>query len=446
MKNRAGSFTVGIVLLFSAMLIFIWAVLSAAGQLAVSSTTEDFGRLWGTSILAEYDLNLKDRYGLFGFYGDTVTVEKKLDVYADYSFGEKDYIDYGGTACSLEGYSLADPEILKKQIEAAVLFGNKPHGLHRNGAPAGGETASMTGNEAPLAGEAAFGAGETAAGAGQTVAGAGQGEGNRKITSRWILDSLPSAGNSGAANIPGLVSQIKNGNGLSSIIGSSLVNQYIFTYFQHYRSTEDLGDTFFRNEVEYILSGSPSDETARKKVRQKIVTMRNLLNLAYLYSSPEKRDTAMALASAMTPGPEAVVTQGILLELWAYAEAENDVRILYDDKTVPLVKSDRTWAMTLENAMSENSGENKNYIQPPVFEGESYQTYLWILLSAVPEKTRLLRVMDLIQINMKYLYCDYFLLKDYHTGLQFSMWVNGEEHEFTENYERTEKKDGELSD
>ena len=79
MRNRRGSFTVAIVLIFSAMLIMTGAVLSAAGNMAVFSTAEDFGRLWGTSILAEYDLNLKDRYGLFGFLGDEVTVEKKLD-------------------------------------------------------------------------------------------------------------------------------------------------------------------------------------------------------------------------------------------------------------------------------------------------------------------------------------------------------------------------------
>ncbi len=410
MINRRGSFTVQIVLLFSAMLILTWAVLSAAGDLAIYSTAEDFGRLWGTSILAEYDLNLKDRYGLFGFYGDTVTVERKLDVYADYTFGEKTYIEYGGAVCSLDDYSLTEPEQLKQQMSDAVLFGSRPHGLCR----AESETA-----------ESSFG--------------------SRTITSRWILDSLPSAGDGGDADVTGLVSQIKSGKGLSALLGSSMVNQYILTYFQHYRSTGDLGDTYFRNEIEYIICGKPDDEKARKKVRQKLIVMRNLLNLAYLYASPEKREAAMALAEVMTPGPEAVITQGVLLELWAFAEAENDLRLLYDDKPVPLIKSDSSWAMTLENAMEQTSDSEKRYITPSVLEGESYEVYLRILLSSVPDRTRLLRVMDLIQINMKYLYCDYFLLEDYHTGLQFSMWVNGEEHEFKESYERTAEKEGELS-
>ncbi|MGN0718755.1 MAG: DUF5702 domain-containing protein [Anaerovoracaceae bacterium] len=422
MINRRGSFTVQIVLLFSAMLILTWAVLSAAGDLAIYSTAEDFGRLWGTSILAEYDLNLKDRYGLFGFYGDTVTVERKLDAYAVYTFGEKAYIEYGGAVCSLDDYSLTEPEQLKQQMSDAVLFGSRPHGLHR-------------------AEDRAAGTAGTAETHGITVSSSG----SRTITSRWILDSLPSAGDGGDADVTGLVSQIKSGKGLSALLGSSMVNQYILTYFQHYRSTGDLGDTYFRNEIEYIICGKPDDEKARKKVRQKLIVMRNLLNLAYLYASPEKREAAMALAEVMTPGPEAVITQGVLLELWAFAEAENDLRLLYDDKPVPLIKSDSSWAMTLENAMEQTSDSEKRYITPSVLEGESYEVYLRILLSSVPDRTRLLRVMDLIQINMKYLYCDYFLLEDYHTGLQFSMWVNGEEHEFKESYERTAEKEGELS-
>lgn len=427
MKNRKGSFTVSIVLIFSSMLVLVLAVLSAAGNLAVSSTADHFGRLWGTSILAEYDLNLKDRYGLFGFYGDKASVEKKLNYYAGYTYGEKSYIDYGGASCSLKHYSLADPAVIKKQMADAVLYGNRPHGLvkHENPQSAGSKQEG-TGSSAP---------------------------GSRTITSGWILENLPSRGNYGDTDLTSLVSEIKNGKGISSLIGTSSVNQYIFTYFRHNRSTEAFGETYFLNEIEYILTGRADDEGARKKVRQKLVVMRNLLNLAYLYSSPEKREIAMALAAALTPGPEAVLTQGILLELWAYGEAENDVRMLEAGQKVPLLKSDRTWALTLENAMNQEGAEEesgpeasrKQYVAPSSMEGLHYGEYLRVFLSALPEETRILRAMDLIQINMKYLYCDYFLLKDYYTGLKFTMNVNGVEHEFEETYERASEPEGQLS-
>ena len=149
----------------------------------------------------------------------------------------------------------------------------------------------------------------------------------------------------------------------------------------------------------------------------------------------------MALAVLLTPGPEAALTQAALLELWAFAEAENDVKLLYADETVPLVKTDATWALTLENAMNAPDGP----IHPAVSEGYPYESYLRILLSLIPEETRLLRVMDLIQINMKFLYNGTFRLKDYYTGLSFTLKVNGKEYDFKECYERTKKEDTESS-
>ena len=44
------------------------------------------------------------------------------------------------------------------------------------------------------------------------------------------------------------------------------------------------------------------------------------------------------------------------------------------------------------------------------------------------------RLLSFCRPYMKYLYCDYFLIKDYYTGLNFSMKVNGVDHEFEEFY------------
>ena len=64
MKSRRGSYTVFLVIFFSTLMILIQVVIQASEQAAISSVVDHFGRLWGTSILAEYDLMLKDRYGL----------------------------------------------------------------------------------------------------------------------------------------------------------------------------------------------------------------------------------------------------------------------------------------------------------------------------------------------------------------------------------------------
>jgi len=148
----------------------------------------------------------------------------------------------------------------------------------------------------------------------------------------------------------------------------------------------------------------------------------------------------MVMAAALTPGPEAVLTQAALLELWAYAEAENDAALLYEDEKVPLLKTDRTWALTLENAMESEAGA----VRPEGMEGYTYEAYLRLLLGLISEETRLLRTMDLIQINMKYLYRGTFRLKDYYAGLKFTMRINRKDYEFEECYDRT-KQEGQLS-
>ena len=149
----------------------------------------------------------------------------------------------------------------------------------------------------------------------------------------------------------------------------------------------------------------------------------------------------------MTPGPEAVLTQGVLLELWAFAEAENDIAILYDNKSVALLKGDSNWAVSLENAVGQADfegnaeSETRRYIRPESMEGADYEDYLRILMNTVPERIRILRAMDLIQINMKYLYCDYFRIQDYYVGLRYNFIVNNKEHLFEETYEREEREE-----
>ncbi len=407
MKNRQGSYTVFVMIFFSTLLILVTAVVRASASAGISSTVNHFGRLWGTSILAEYDQVLQQRYCLYGFHGEGSLTAEKLDLLADYSFGEKNYITYDGSVCRLDEYALTQPEILKGQMMEAVLMQNKPHPLRSAAAE----------NERK-----------------ETVSA------DRQITSRWILENLPSYGRKEDADVSEAVSRIKEGFSLETIASQSAVNQYIITCFRHCRSGTELGDTYFTNEIEYILTGYADDARARKKVKQKLVLLRNLLNLSYLYASPEKRDAAMVMAAALTPGPEAVLTQAALLELWAYAEAENDIALLYEDEKVPLLKSDRTWALTLENAMEAGEGA----VRPEVMEGYAYESYLRILLSLISEETRLLRAMDLIQINMKYLYSGTFRLKDYYAGLAFTLHVNGKDYEFEECYDRT-KPEGQLS-
>ena len=214
--------------------------------------------------------------------------------------------------------------------------------------------------------------------------------------------------------------------------------------------SRELGETYFNNEIEYIISGRLSDNKAKEKVYNNIIALRNAMNLAYLYGCDEKRNAAMAAAEIISPGPAAIAVQLIILETWAFMEAKNDLKLLYDNKPVPIMKSDRSWALSLENVLStmsiseeqistgeiQQEADRNGYIKPPAEEGIDYENYLKILTGALPREIKILRIMDLIQINMKYLYCDYFLLEDYYTGLEFSLEVNGRTYEFEEKYQK----------
>lgn len=402
LMNKKGNFAVFAAMAFSSMMIMVIAAINSAHTAAISSKAECFGNLWCKSILGEYDIILKERYGLFAFYGNNYETAGKINFYAENSFGDKSYIRYKGTEVSLEGYELTDTAALKRQIEKVILSGYKPPvtDIDESRNPEGENTDS-----------------------------------DRDITASWIIRGLPSQGHREKFDMTGTISKIKAGAGIKNIAGRTAVDMYILTFFKDCMESRDLKSTYFNCEVEYILTGRLSDTEAKKKAAGKIKGLRNALNLYYLYTCSEKREAAMALAQTVMPGPGAVLVQAVILESWAYAEAENDMKILYDKKTVPLLKKDSDWALSLENVFADETAGK--YIAPASISDKGYgqyEDYIRILLCGMSEETKLLRVMDLIQVNMKYSYYGSFLLKDYHTGLDYEITVNGEKHEFKDSY------------
>lgn len=123
-KKRKGSVTVFVMIFFVTLVSMIFIFIDVSKKIAVNGSTDALASVWGNSILAEYDLNLQKRYNIFGFYGLPSDVNKKLDFYAKESFEEKKYIDYEGVSSSLYEYSLANADVMKKQIiKAGIIAG-----------------------------------------------------------------------------------------------------------------------------------------------------------------------------------------------------------------------------------------------------------------------------------------------------------------------------------
>ena len=59
--------------------------------------------------------------------------------------------------------------------------------------------------------------------------------------------------------------------------------------------------------------------------------------------------------------------------------------------------------------------------------GEDYNQYLNFFLFMIDEDVKLLRMMDLVQLNMKLNHYDDFLLKEYYVGLDLIIKVNNRE-------------------
>ena len=67
-------------------------------------------------------------------------------------------------------------------------------------------------------------------------------------------------------------------------------------------------------------------------------------------------------------------------------------------------------------------------------EGLNYDEYLMVMILAMNENTRLLRIMDLVQINMKYRYYKDFNMMEYYIGTRFTIDANGRTHVFEDQY------------
>ena len=74
------------------------------------------------------------------------------------------------------------------------------------------------------------------------------------------------------------------------------------------------------------------------------------------------------------------------------------------------MKSEATWAVDLDSVIANKAD---GYIFTGIEEGMSYEDHLKLFIYAVDENVRILRIMDLIQMNMRYMYYDDFLLREY---------------------------------
>ena len=391
-NNKKGVTAVFLTIIAGAVLSCVIVFIQLAASAASVSYCGNLFNLAGRSVLSEFDLELKSRYGIIAFSRGGSSIAEEIKRYVKYTVTDDRYIRLGEVSVDLKDYCLMDCEIFEEQVTDSVNFKNL------------------------IVEEETGGPVET---------------GERTLRNSKTINALPSKGMTDTPSVHALVSNIKNMASISDLWKNGsreyLTTVYIFSVFKSGMSPADEENSFFRNEIEYIIEGKKSDAANRSAVRADLLKLRTLLNSIYIYSSPKMMKEALLLAETITPGPEAVITQAALIAAWAAMEAELDIKTLDEGGKVPVFKDPSSWKTDINGKVAAGKGEFEE-------RGYDYEGYLKILLTALKKEVRLTRMMDLIQINLQGTYSEDFYIKDCYRGFKFEAQVNGRKMKYDEKY------------
>lgn len=397
-RNKRGMVSV-FVMIFSVSIISL-AMLFIGGTRAkaISSSVESLGHLWAKSILGEYTDKLYERYGIFAYKAKSpAEVDDKLNQLSEITFKGKRYIDCEGCNSSLYRYSLAELDNFQKQVNKAAVADKQKKFKDI-------ELDVYTPSD-------------------------------RTISNDAIVAGLPSKGRLSSFSLSNFINKIKEIDDIKDVLKGGkdelLQMKYMKNHFQSAVSQSEDDDSFFKYELEYILAGKASDEGNLKSTRNRIIAIREAMNIAYINQNSQMRDLALTIAELISSPAAAPATQQALIAAWAYAESVNDYRLLVRGKKVPLMKDDDSWAVNLKSIIT---NPNPEYIDKNNEKGNTYNEYLQAMIFLTNKDNRLLRMMDLIEINMKYCYYGNFSISSHYTGIDYSMDVNGRTHNFSAEY------------
>lgn len=181
----------------------------------------------------------------------------------------------------------------------------------------------------------------------------------------------------------------------TSVLDKIWVQEYILEHMSSYTDGNSEGPLDY--EVEYILGGKDSDKSNLSYVVNRLLLIREVSNIAYLYTNGQKRAELEACAAALsflTLIPEGMtLVQAILAAGWAYVESLADVRTLLSGGKIPLIKDHASWQTQLSNLNARQTGQGTK--------GLTYEDYLRILFSMSSKEKAVMRSMDIIELNMR---------------------------------------------
>ena len=194
----------------------------------------------------------------------------------------------------------------------------------------------------------------------------------------------------------------------SSLTTRLMVGEYLLRYLDCYTSGDDpdmeLDNVTPEYQVEYVIAGEKSDYDNLKAVVNRLLWLREGLNMIYLISDSGKREETLLLATAMiAPTGQMYLIEpasALLMAAWAFAESLRDVKALMAGGRIPLVKDAMSWKTSLEGLLQDvaSAADEADPLTDP---GLSYVDYLRIFLAFTNPESRNYRGMDMIQASMR---------------------------------------------
>ncbi len=377
--SRKAFVTVQLCLILSSVLFLVATFADLSFAAASRPYAQEIIDMAGRSVLSEYDRDVKDRYGLFLFQLEKEEIQELTGDYIGQSLKKKRgktnllSMEVEKAVVDITDYSALDCDILMEQILGLMKYEifTGTDSIWELLGSSGNDTAELEKTDHPL----------------------------RKLRNSRVLQELPSVLLKGIDGGTASGLSLPTPNKLGRMAYEEVcLNKYIMNHFGHRLSNNE--ESFFAGEVEYILCGHYSDESNSHTMYLSLLALRTALNAMHIRQDRVKMEMVQAAALLIGEGVATPAIEAGLIALWAGAEGALDVKNLEDGKRVPFLKTSKQWILSLENAMSPDDANviTENGADD---EGLEYKDYLFLFLSLKSRNSKLVRIMDLIHINIK---------------------------------------------
>lgn len=191
---------------------------------------------------------------------------------------------------------------------------------------------------------------------------------------------------------------------INSALATVLFGEYILKKMPNALESEQ-EEAPLNYQLEYILEGKSSDIDNLEAVAEKILLIREGINLAYLLTDSAKIAEAEVLATLIIGYlGNPILVEGLkyaLLVSWSFAESVLDVRQLFSGESVPLIKNSQNWKLSLSNLTDYKNHLDDKGEESEDDDGLNYKGYLRLLLYLEKKNTKVMRCMDMMESNIQ---------------------------------------------